>query len=346
METTLYFKDDTSDKVYHAEIAPSGDLFVVNFAYGRRGATLTTGTKTQTPVPLAQAQKIYDKLVAEKMAKGYTPGEDGTPYTSEGAGEKSGILPQLLNEIDEDKIGWMLHDPGWIAQQKFDGRRMMVRKNDKVEAVNRKGLIIGAPQPVIDQIATLPGEFILDGEIVGDVYYVFDMLHLNPYESPTYGDRLISLSLLEDLPNVKKVYTAHTTKEKKALLDRLVEQGAEGIVFKHLDSYFKHGRPNSGGDMLKYKFYKSLSAVVRQINDKRSVGLELWDRDRREYKYIGNVTIPPNKDIPAVGTMVEVRYLYATEAGILYQPVYIGPRDDIDDCLTSQLQFKGVEDDA
>ena len=36
------------------------------------------------------------------------------------------------------------------------------------------------------------------------------------------------------------------------------------------------------------------------------------------------------------------------ESGVLYQPVYLGPRDDVDDseCLTSQLKYKAenVED--
>lgn len=67
---------------------------MVEFAYGRRGTTLSQGTKTNVPVPYQQAKRIYDKLVAEKIAKGYTPGEDGTPY--HGAAERSdtGIRPE------------------------------------------------------------------------------------------------------------------------------------------------------------------------------------------------------------------------------------------------------------
>ena len=49
---TLYYREGSSDKVYQAAIEPAGDGFVVNFAYGRRGATLTTGTKTSSPVDL------------------------------------------------------------------------------------------------------------------------------------------------------------------------------------------------------------------------------------------------------------------------------------------------------
>jgi bifunctional non-homologous end joining protein LigD len=59
------------------------------------------------------------------------------------------------------------------------------------------------------------------------------------------------------------------------------------------------------------------------------------------------VTIPPNQAIPAVGAIVEIRYLYAFRGGSVYQPVYIGERDDIDAsaCVADQLKFKREESD-
>ena len=53
-------------------------MFVVNFAFGRRDSTLQTGTKTSEPVDYDSAKKIYDRLVREKKAKGYTEGPDET----------------------------------------------------------------------------------------------------------------------------------------------------------------------------------------------------------------------------------------------------------------------------
>jgi bifunctional non-homologous end joining protein LigD len=61
----------------------------------------------------------------------------------------------------------------------------------------------------------------------------------------------------------------------------------------------------------------------------------------------GNVTIPVGSDFPAVGDIVEVRYLYAfPESGSLFQPVYLGVRDDIDlkDCSVNQLKWKRAEE--
>jgi bifunctional non-homologous end joining protein LigD len=60
--TTLYYRQGSSDKVYQASIEPAGDLFMVNFTYGRRGSTMTTGTKTNCPVSYEEAKQIYEKL--------------------------------------------------------------------------------------------------------------------------------------------------------------------------------------------------------------------------------------------------------------------------------------------
>jgi hypothetical protein len=38
---------------------------------------MQSGTKTVQPVSYLQAKTIYDRLVREKTAKGYTPGEEG-----------------------------------------------------------------------------------------------------------------------------------------------------------------------------------------------------------------------------------------------------------------------------
>jgi predicted DNA-binding WGR domain protein len=76
---TLYYREGSSDKVYQCGIEPAGERFVVNFAYGRRGSTLNTGTKTNVPIDYDGARRIFEKLVHEKTTKGYTPGPDGTP---------------------------------------------------------------------------------------------------------------------------------------------------------------------------------------------------------------------------------------------------------------------------
>ena len=130
------------------------------------------------------------------------------------------------------------------------------------------------------------------------------------------------------------------------MFKELKELKREGIVFKQLDAPYTPGRPNSGGAQLKHKFTATLSAVVSRVNIQRSVELRLIGRIG--WLTAGNVTIPANHEVPEVGEVVEVRYLYAfRESGILYQPVYLGKRTDIEpaECMTAQLKYKSSEND-
>ncbi|MCK6500914.1 MAG: WGR domain-containing protein, partial [Nitrospira sp.] len=126
---TLYYRQDGSDKIYRASIEELDGGCVVTFAYGRRGAALKAGTKTSAPVPFDQAKKIYDRLVKSKTAKGYSPGEDGTPYAgTDHADRDTGIRPQLLNSIDEGEAERYLADDDFWLQEKHDGQRVLVQK--------------------------------------------------------------------------------------------------------------------------------------------------------------------------------------------------------------------------
>jgi bifunctional non-homologous end joining protein LigD len=343
---TLYYREGSSDKVYQARIEPVGKLFAVQFAYGRRGSTMTTGTKTSTPVDYDTAKKIFTKLVNEKKAKGYTEGEDGTPYQHTDK-QPSGILPQLLNPIEEADVERFLRDDDYCAQEKMDGHHKLVRKvGDNIEGINKKGLITGLPETVTTELRIVPGSFVTDGEQIGDDYHVFDLLEWNtenlqpmPYrQRRAYLMELLAGSLLH---HVRLVGTAFTTEQKTELWERLRREKREGIVFKRLDAPHAPGKPNNGGPQLKFKFVATVSAIVAKINQKRSVEVGLFNG--RSLVSCGNVTIPANHQIPKVGDVVEVRYLYAyRESLALYQPVYLGPRDDVEpgECIVQQLKFK------
>jgi bifunctional non-homologous end joining protein LigD len=346
---TLYCREGSSDKVYQVAIAPADKLFIVNFAYGRRGSTLTTGTKTSSPVDYDAARKIFTKLVDEKKAKGYTEGEDGTPsqHTSK---QSSGLLPQLLNPIEETEVERLLYDDDYCAQEKFDGRHILVRKQAaQIEGINKKGLVVGLPEPLFQVIKQYGADVVLDGESVGDTYHAFDLLVLDGVDIRAwpYRERLAALmNLLAGVQQtvIRFVDTAFTTQQKRTMLDQLRQDRKEGIVFKRLHAPYTPGRPNSGGSQLKHKFCATLSAVVAKVNRQRSVELKL--RGNGGWRSCGNVTIPANHDIPKVGMVVEVRYLYAFKAsGVLFQSVYLGPRDDVDpaECQVSQLKYKAEE---
>jgi bifunctional non-homologous end joining protein LigD len=347
-QVALYYREGSSDKVYQAAIERAGELFVVNFAYGRRGSTLSTGTKTSSPVDYDTAKKIFTKLVGDKKAKGYTEGANGTPYTHSEK-QVSGILPQLLNAIEEADVEGLLGDDEYCAQEKFDGRHLLVRKQEgRIEGINKQGLLVGLPETVLNDLGNLPGSFIAGGESVGDLYYPFDLLewngeNLRPLPYRTRLAHLMNLLASAQHRHISFIETAFTTGEKTELLSRLRRENREGIVFKRLDAPHAPGRPNSGGPQLKFKFVASLSAIVARVNLRRSVELSLLKG--RSLISCGNVTIPANQDIPKVGMAVEVRYLYAhRESHALYQPVYLGPREGVSpgECLASQLKYKAL----
>ena len=315
---------------------------------------MTTGTKTKTPVDYDSAKSIYDKLVREKKAKGYTEGPEGTPYQhTEKEDRVTGLLPQLLNPIDEKEAKRLLKDPAWAMQEKFDGRRVLVRKaGAEIHGINRKGLLIGLPSPIVVGAHKITSDFILDGECVGDVLYAFDLLEWDgeDYRTHPYQHRFGKLSNLvnrPDITHIEIVETATEPADKERLFRQLQAEKKEGVVFKRLDAPYTPSRPNSGGTQRKHKFYATCSAVVSKVNDKRSVELILLNWKR--WIPVGNATIPANFNVPAVAEVVEVRYLYAfRESNAMYQPVYLGQRKDVEqhECVLYQLKYKsaGEED--
>jgi len=345
---SLYFREGNSDKEYRAAIESKGDGFVVNFAYGRRGGTLNTGTKTAVPVPEAVATKVFDKLVASKVAKGYRPIADtSTPYQLTGdEGLDTGIRCQLLNAIEESDVSRLLADNRHCLQEKHDGRRLMVRKQDhEITGINRRGLIVAIPEPIRSAVATIPGNCLIDGEAVGDTLHAFDLLEVNGRDlrQRRYLDRYSGLLMLlpPNQPALRRVSSMTEPSDKVEAYDQLHLANREGVVFKDMDAPFSEGRPNSGGSQLKFKFVESASFVVTGINSKRSVTLGLFEGDKMVPA--GNVTIPPNHALPDVGDVVECRYLYAyKESGAIYQPVCLGPRTDIplSECGVDQLKYK------
>lgn len=352
---TLYCQEGKSDKFYTASIIEDEDGFSVPINYGRRGTSGQSGFKTKEPVPYEKAKKILDKIVKEKTAKGYLPGES-MPMSAGNTTEKkdSGILPQLLNPINEEEVEKYLKDDNYGAQEKKDGKRKFLKHGENnTISINRKGQEVGYPTVFREACIALnekgKDKFILDGEEIGNTLHVFDAVYIDGkdlYDLP-YRDRYLELSVFmleNENPSLKLVSLAIGYKEKKTLYEKLKAEGKEGIVFKNLNVPYREDRPESGGDQVKFKFYETASCIVIRINEKRSIRLGLYD-DNNNLVNVGNCTIPPNKEIPVVD-IVEIKYLYAYPQGSLYQPIYLGERDDIDRkaCTKKQLKYKSEEE--
>lgn len=348
--TSLAFCAGSSDKEYHLSIEERNGKYDVLAAWGRRGATPQTGTKA-SQVTLAEAEKVYDKIISEKVGKGYKPtGESNgvaTSITNTVASHDqrdTGLRPQLLTPIAEEDAEQYLTDDSFCAQEKFDGKRMTIKKAVDVIAANKKGLSVGFPNCIAMAIQAIAPRITVDGEIVGDTIHVFDLLQLGDMDmrNKPYAERLATLrSVIGDTKAVKIAQTALGTQAKRAMMARLKASNKEGIVFKNLSAKWYAGCLESGGAAFKCKFYKTTSVIVVKVNAKRSVAMGVLDGEK--IIPVGNVTISPNKDIPPVGALIEVRYLYAYKGGSLYQPTYLQDRsDELDrnECVISQLIYK------
>lgn len=367
---TLSFKQGSSDKFYVAAIEEVDGGYMVPFTFGRTGTSGQSGSKTSSPVPLDKAKKIYDKVVAEKKGKGYQIGLNGGSVLASSVSSVSspqkgntGIMPQLLCPILDDEIEKYLSDPRYGAQEKKDGRRkFMQRESGKNISFNRKGQAVGYPICFDDPCEYIANNnqvdsFLIDGEEIGDTFHYFDLLSFGSTDYRTLSYRLRHAALVDlidqgALINAKTAFNivplAVTEKEKRELYEQLKKENKEGIVFKLLDAPYTEGRPSEtfvsysqACPQVKFKFYVTVTCIVLKQNAKRSVQLGLYDEN---YSLIpvGNCTIPPNKDIPAVDDLVEIRYLYAYKGGSLYQPTYLIPRDDIEvqSCVTAKLKYK------
>ncbi len=350
----LFYTEGSSDKEYHCQLFQTTEGYTVEFQYGRRGSALTAGTKTAAPVAEAAAHKVFDKLVKEKTAKGYTPNESGEVFTG-GASEQrlTGFQPQLLNPLTEDEARVRLErmasgDSMDILQEKHDGeRRGLKAERQEVIGSNRKGLQVALPESVAQAIRGRHLE--LDGELIGARYVAFDLLMSEGRDlrSLPYEERLALLEA-QSLPPPIEVAKSYRGADARLALESIQARRGEGVVFKDPKAPYSAGRPASGGPALKYKFYATATVVVLGVHaSKRSISVGAYDTEGRMTK-LGNVTVPANQAIPAKDTLVEVRYLYAYPGGALYQPTLLGLRTDLENtaATVAQLKYKaGPEDE-
>ena len=351
-QTTLYYREGSSDKVYHVSLEANGSPahFLVRFAFGRRSSTLQTGTKTPAPVDYDTALKTFNQLVASKLAKGYTPGADGTPYQHTGhEGRSTGILPQLLEPVaDTYALGLLLVDPLYCAQEKFDGKRLLLRKQGSVvEGINRRGLIVSVPECIareaLQPALRLPARWRGRGGCPPRLRPAGERRPRPPQEPlhrPARHPGRADPGHVHGHPG--GVHRSHAAREKTRLYARTARAVQGGRRAQAAHGPYAPGKTSGSATQIKYKFIESASFVVTRVHPtKRSVSLGLYAGS--EIVDAGNVTIPPNHDMPQPGSVVEVKYLYAfRQSGAVYQPCYLGEREDIEpaECTVSQLKYR------
>ena len=183
--------------------------------------------------------------------------------------------PQLATLVSTPPAG-----PGWISEIKFDGYRMLCRKQDgQVALITRNGLDWTARVPSLARaVAALPARTaMLDGELLaldrqgrssfaalqealagGRTarlwFYAFDLLHrdgtdLRPW--PLRERKQALAELLAATPDGGPIrISEHLTSETARVRTEACKAGLEGIVCKRLDAPYRAGR---GPDWLKLK---------------------------------------------------------------------------------------------
>jgi bifunctional non-homologous end joining protein LigD len=264
-------------------------------------------------------------------------------YQNTDAGQEfTGIAPQLLTDLREPgDIELLMLDRGWGAQEKYDGERRMIRIQDgEVSGINRNGMRVALPMTLVEEAKSLKmANGLIDGEIIGEKYYAFDLLERDGTDLRTKSvlarhQALGEVLAVGKLSGIRGVEMAFTVEAKRALVSKVQGMRGEGIVFKQLTAPYVPGRPASGGNQRKWKFTASATVRVGSIHaTKRSVGLECDDESGKAVK-LGNCMVPANHQLPKVGDLVEVTYLYLYRGGSLFQPQYGGKRADKTDADT------------
>ena len=167
-------------------------------------------------------------------------------------------------------------DNEWVAEFKYDGTRYLMhigpegsRFTSRRISVNGGLYVEKRNFPHLEDI-TNPTEIVLDGEFIlklygssydstqitgssrsvaiekqkqlGYLYYmVFDILYLNgisiQHQSLEYRKKVLK-SLVSDIGSPYIIYSKHYHSDKYALYEKIVKQGGEGVVLKHIHSQY------------------------------------------------------------------------------------------------------------
>jgi bifunctional non-homologous end joining protein LigD len=359
----LYFRQGSSDKVYHLQLAKENDQWSVHAQWGRRGSSLQNDVKANG-VAYEEAKRVYDRILREKMGKGYqlsqasTNGDAAISVGLPATKEHSGHTPELLTPIEEPDALRLGDDASWWFQQKFDGRRLAVQKADgKYSGINKLGQIIPIDSRLAGTLDLVQAQgFLADGEITDSHFYIWDLLSANDTDLriQPYEIRFVHLTrLFRGVHDTLRVcQTAMTPKDKRAFVKAMHDANAEGFVCKNRYAAYAGGR---AGQHYKCKFVATASFIVGPKPDKkagdghRSIALYLLDG--KQPRFMGTVGVPDRYPLPRVEQIVEVRYLYCHPGaeGKLMQAKYFGKvRDDIavTECTVAQLKFKANDGEA
>lgn len=235
----------------------------------------------------------------------------------------------------------LMADPRWVAERKYDGRRaVLVCKDGAMTWSGRNGqpfaLKSTGSQAKIARVLSVYADQLdgvrLDCELMRDgPLVVFDCTMLPRHlqetsllEDPSWARRSTLVRAIVgsiNHPWITAPELAMTATAKLELWERTNAMGYEGIMLKRSDSPYVHGRSRH---WYKVKVTSTADLVVLE-RDETSCRLGTF-RNGKLVEVCGAGVKAAMNDQVKVGTVVEIRYLYAQDH--LVQPRMERVRDD------------------
>lgn len=359
----LFFQQGASDKVYHCQLTQAETGWTVAAQWGRRNSTLTADTKIER-VPYEDAKKVFDRLVREKTAKGYS----GAPHSEAAAvppiapaltnsrgpvSREIVFQPELLTRITELEAQRFAGNARYLFQTKQDGDRLTVRVDaGNLYGFNKLGQVVRLDATLHAAVTLLCDVLridclLIDGEWEPTGFYAWDLLELRmagqggDLRDEPYSQRLVMLeNLFAALGGelAELLHLANTAITTEAKLAMLANRKLEGVCVKDCNAPFRPGR---NGQHKKFKFEQTASFIVgekpkqKASDGKRSVALYILDPEAKWHsdwqpagtlpvRFVCTVKVPEKYPLPDLASIVEVRYLYAYPGGGIAQPCYFG----------------------
>lgn len=247
------------------------------------------------------------------------------------------VIPMLANEVPVAQLIDIIQNPMWQLEQKADGRRALIHVGDRSLTVrNRYGEPARLDLPPLVRRALLSGQggdLWLDGEIVGEVFHVFDLPRaggcVTEVQPLTFRRQVLEnlVATWQPGPAVRLVDVAYDSDAKTQLVARVDAAGGEGVVAKKTGSTYQGGHSD---DWLKVKFTRDVDCVVKEVgrDGKHNLVLELHGPDGPVE--VGEVTaLAGDGAVVKVGDVVTVKYQHASHtSGKLVQPTMPRIRTD------------------
>ena len=323
-------------------VLPDGSMQV----YRANGSRTTSSA---TPAKLAAGYGAWELVDGDTLAPTSSPAPAAVQ-----AAAAAYIAPQLALEAELTMIPTLVQNDDVVFEQKLDGNRVLLVSpggNSEPIALTRNGqpYTKGLPRAVREwrfPEGNAHGAMVLDGELVGDTYWVFDM----PKSAATSDDTPLSVrryALEQVWPFIgarctamRLVPQAKTAEEKQALYDTAVQNNFEGLIAKRKNALYRWGGRTE--EWLKLKFTTTADVFVTAVRDdgKESVALGVYDGT--DVIDVGRASLigKEKRGVISKGDVLEVRYLYVGANGRLYQPTIMRRRTDkpIHECNTQQLK--------